>query len=54
MVLNKGKVIKHMMSDWSRISQTNIVLCNASLRQPSKTTETIGLKRGKGAQFPRC
>jgi len=26
-------------SDWSRNSQTNIFLCNASLHQLSKTTE---------------
>jgi len=34
------KVIKHI-SDWSRNNQTNIVLCNASLHQLSKTTEII-------------
>jgi len=35
------KVIKHMISDWWRNSQTNIVLCNASLYQLSNSTEIV-------------
>jgi len=34
------KVIKHV-SDWSRINQANIVLCNASLYPLSNTTEIV-------------
>jgi len=30
-----------MISDWSHNNQTNIVLCNASLHQLSKTTEIV-------------
>jgi len=34
------KVIKHIL-DWSRINQTNIVLCNVSLHRLCKTTEIV-------------
>jgi len=35
----RNKIYRHMISDWWRNNQTNIVLCNASLHQLSKTTE---------------
>jgi len=35
-----AKVTKHI-SDWSRINQTNIVLCNASLHRLFKTTVIV-------------
>jgi len=34
------KVVKHI-SDWSHNNQINIVLCNVSLQQISKTTEIV-------------
>ena len=35
------KVKEHMISDWWRNNQTNIVLCNVSLHQICKTTEIV-------------
>jgi len=35
------KVKKHMISDWSHINQTNIILSNASLHHLSKTSEIV-------------
>jgi len=33
--------VMELVSDWSRISQTSIVLCSSSLHQLSKTSEIV-------------
>jgi len=50
--MDRNKGYKTLISDWSRINQTNIVLRNASLHHLSKTTK-MPLVGSRGLRFSR-